>query len=71
MSFCCAEGDKVCLATKTHRLRDDWKMVVDESVVMCNEATMRQLYTCGNNCKSNLTILRRILHLDLAKGNPK
>jgi hypothetical protein len=22
-------------------------------------------------CKSNLTILRRILHLDLAKGNPK
>jgi hypothetical protein len=22
-------------------------------------------------CKGNLTILRRILHLDLAKGNPK
>jgi hypothetical protein len=25
---------------------------------------------CGG-CKGNLTILRRILHLDLAKGNPK
>jgi hypothetical protein len=24
-------------------------MVVDENVVMCNEATMRQLYTHGNN----------------------
>jgi hypothetical protein len=23
------------------------------------------------NCKGNLTILRRILYLDLAKGNPK
>jgi hypothetical protein len=23
------------------------------------------------NCKGNLTTLRRILHLDLAKGNPK
>jgi hypothetical protein len=22
-------------------------------------------------CKGNLTVLRRILHLDLAKGNPK
>jgi hypothetical protein len=25
----------------------------------------------GNNCKGNLTDLRRILHLSLAKGNPK
>jgi hypothetical protein len=25
---------------------------------------------CGN-CKGNLTDLRRILHLSLAKGNPK
>jgi hypothetical protein len=25
----------------------------------------------GDDCKGNLTILRRILHLDLAKGNPK
>jgi hypothetical protein len=25
----------------------------------------------GVACKSNLTVLRRILHLDLAKGNPK
>jgi hypothetical protein len=24
-----------------------------------------------SHCKGNLTILRRILHLDLAKGNPK
>jgi hypothetical protein len=24
-----------------------------------------------DSCKGNLTILRRILHLDLAKGNPK
>jgi hypothetical protein len=23
------------------------------------------------NCKGNLTVLRRILYLDLAKGNPK
>jgi hypothetical protein len=25
----------------------------------------------GPHCKGNLAILRRILHLDLAKGNPK
>jgi hypothetical protein len=25
----------------------------------------------GGNCKGNLTDLRRILHLSLAKGNPK
>jgi hypothetical protein len=25
----------------------------------------------GAHCKGNLTILRIILHLDLAKGNPK
>jgi hypothetical protein len=25
----------------------------------------------SSNCKGNLTILRRILHLDLAKGDPK
>jgi hypothetical protein len=25
----------------------------------------------GSQCKGNLTILKRILHLDLAKGNPK
>jgi hypothetical protein len=27
--------------------------------------------SCKGNCKGNLTTLRRILHLDLAKGNPK
>jgi hypothetical protein len=26
---------------------------------------------CGMQCKGNLTTLRRILNLDLAKGNPK
>jgi hypothetical protein len=26
---------------------------------------------CGRVCKGNLTDLRRILHLSLAKGNPK
>jgi hypothetical protein len=31
---------KCVLATKTHGLRGDWKMVVDEKVVMCNEAAM-------------------------------
>jgi hypothetical protein len=28
-------------------------------------------YVMYYNCKGNLTILRRLLHLDLAKGNPK
>jgi hypothetical protein len=28
-------------------------------------------YFLGMCCKGNLTILRRVLHLDLAKGNPK
>jgi hypothetical protein len=29
------------------------------------------LICCGVFCKGNLTDLRRILHLSLAKGNPK
>jgi hypothetical protein len=32
---------------------------------------MLKHWTKGAVCKGNLTILRRILYLDLAKGNPK
>jgi hypothetical protein len=33
--------------------------------------TWPALHSTCDYCKGNLTILRRILHLDLAKGNPK
>jgi hypothetical protein len=40
---------------------------------ICSPGTMSLRRACGltTSCKGNLTILRRILHLDLAKGNPK
>jgi hypothetical protein len=31
----------------------------------------RQKWTVHMECKGNLTVLRRILYLDLGKGNPK
>jgi hypothetical protein len=44
-----------------------------EQSINTSEA-VRVVRTCQNlsgQCKGNLTILRRILYLDLAKGNPK
>jgi hypothetical protein len=35
------------------------------------ETQLNAMLQIGYNCKGNLTTLRRILHLDLAKGNPK
>jgi hypothetical protein len=36
------------------------------------ECAQRGMHCCrGRGCKGNLTNLRRILHLSLAKGNPK
>jgi hypothetical protein len=46
-------------------------------MLLCHLTLARPLLNfCKNfemarNCKGNLTALRRILHLDLAKGDPK
>jgi hypothetical protein len=46
-------------------------MFWSHSTSIAIELTNFSIVEEGGECKGNLTILRRILHLDLAKGNPK
>jgi hypothetical protein len=52
--------------------RDDVQS--DEDVITCaqDSVPIPPILSLGSKCyKGNLTVLRRILYLDLAKGNPK
>jgi hypothetical protein len=40
---------------------DGWVMVVDVSVVMCDEATMRRLYTCGSSTPTSFFLTKLLL----------
>jgi hypothetical protein len=51
----------------------DFPIVPHTPWVECNFPISPGIYedVCAIVCKGNLTVLRRILYLDLAKGNPK
>jgi hypothetical protein len=44
---------------------------LDEYPAAASKVEIIGWYESGSDCKGNFTILRRILYLDLAKGNPK
>jgi hypothetical protein len=57
------------LRAETARTLGDW--IYED--ILCRWGSLREIVTDNGSafCKGNLTDLRRILHLSLAKGNPK
>jgi hypothetical protein len=64
-------SEKIAICPDLKRKRAQWMHTWMSGKSMLSLLIGKCFQNVDGNCKGNLTNLRRILHLSLAKGNPK